>query len=117
LTYFNNPKLRGNIRASKEEQYQEGFLRALFVIFGYKINPEPDFNLSTKLKNSKDSKKTCGAIFKDCKALAVIELKGRIGKIKAEPNGPAKEVLLNKSLKFLNDQTVPISLFPLKPLF
>ncbi len=77
LTYFHNPRIRDNIRASKEEQFQEGFLRELFVkIFGYTINPEPDFNLTTELKNIKDSKKTDGAILKDGNALAVIELKG-----------------------------------------
>jgi type I restriction-modification system DNA methylase subunit len=77
LTYFHDPMRRANIRASKEEQYQEGFLRALFVnILGYTINPDPDFNLTTELKNIKDSKKTDGAILKDGKAIAVIELKG-----------------------------------------
>lgn len=77
LTYFHNPRIRDNIRAAKEEQFQEGFLRELFVkIFGYTINPEPDFNLTTELKNTKDSKKTDGAILKDGNALAVIELKG-----------------------------------------
>ncbi|MFL0681719.1 MAG: Eco57I restriction-modification methylase domain-containing protein [Algoriphagus aquaeductus] len=77
LTYFHNPRIRDNIRAAKEEQFQEGFLRELFVkIFGYTINPEPDFNLTTELKNIKDSKKTDGAILKDGNALAVIELKG-----------------------------------------
>jgi len=75
--YFGNPAIRENIRNSKEEQFQEGFLRELFVnILGYTINPEPDFNLTTELKNIKDSKKTDGAILKDGKALAVIELKG-----------------------------------------
>ncbi|GMQ28274.1 Eco57I restriction-modification methylase domain-containing protein [Algoriphagus confluentis] len=77
LTYFHNPRIRENIRAAKEEQFQEGFLRELFVkILGYTINPEPDFNLTTELKNIKDSKKTDGAILKDGNALAVIELKG-----------------------------------------
>lgn len=77
LTYFHNPRIKENIRAAKEEQFQEGFLRELFVkILGYTINPEPDFNLTTELKNIKDSKKTDGAILKDGKALAVIELKG-----------------------------------------
>jgi type I restriction-modification system DNA methylase subunit len=75
--YFHHPQIRENIRNAKEEQFQEGFLRELFVkILGYTINPEPDFNLTTELKNIKDSKKTDGAILKDGKALAVIELKG-----------------------------------------
>jgi hypothetical protein len=76
-TYFHDPMRRANIRASKEEQFQEGFLRELFVnILGYTINPDPDYNLTTELKNIKDSKKTDGAILKDGNALAVIELKG-----------------------------------------
>lgn len=75
--YFHHPQVRENIRAAKEEQFQEGFLRELFVkIFGYTINPEPDYNLTTELKNIRDSKKTDGAILKDGNALAVIELKG-----------------------------------------
>ena len=33
--YFLNPAIQENIRASKEEQFQEGFLRELFVkVFG-----------------------------------------------------------------------------------
>ncbi|SHM79332.1 TaqI-like C-terminal specificity domain-containing protein [Cyclobacterium lianum] len=75
--YFHNPRIHGNIRASKEEQFQEGFLRELFVnILGYTINPNPDYNLTTELKNTKDAKKTDGAILRDGNALAVIELKG-----------------------------------------
>ncbi|MCD4683581.1 MAG: hypothetical protein K8R86_09895, partial [Bacteroidales bacterium] len=39
-TYFFNPDIQQNIRDSKEEQFQEGFLRELFVkFFGYTINP------------------------------------------------------------------------------
>lgn len=77
LSYFHDPMRRENIRASKEEQFQEGFLRELFVnILGYTINPDPNYNLTTELKNIKDSKKTDGAILKDGKALAVIEIKG-----------------------------------------
>jgi hypothetical protein len=39
-TYFGNPDIQANIRNSKEEQYQEGFIRELFVkILGYKLNP------------------------------------------------------------------------------
>lgn len=75
--YFGNPVRQENIRSSKEEQFQEGFLRELFVkILGYTLNPEPDFNLTTELKNIINSKKADGAILKDDNALAVIELKG-----------------------------------------
>lgn len=75
--YFHNPTIQENIRNSKEEQFQEGFLRELFVdILGYTLNPAPKYNLTTELKNQKGAKKVDGAILKDNKALAVIELKG-----------------------------------------
>ncbi len=81
--HFHNPNIQENIRNSKEEQYQEGFLRDLFVnILGYKLNPENDFNLTTELKNIKDSKKADGAILLTREhaplpiVRAVIELKG-----------------------------------------
>ena len=74
--YFHNAERQQNIRDSKEEQFQEGFLRELFVnVLGYTLNPEPNFNLTTELKNEKNAKKTDGAILKDGQALAVIELK------------------------------------------
>jgi hypothetical protein len=51
-SYFHNAQIRENIRAAKEEQFLEGFLRELFVnILGYTINPEPEYNLTTELKN------------------------------------------------------------------
>lgn len=75
--FFGNTVRQENIRESKEEQFQEGFLRELFVkILGYTLNPEPDFNLTTELKNILNSKKADGAILKNDNALAVIELKG-----------------------------------------
>ena len=59
--YFGNPERQENIRNSKEEQFQEGFLRELFVkIFDYTLNPEPNFNLTTELKNLTNSKKADG---------------------------------------------------------
>ena len=75
--HFQDNDIQDNIKKSKEEQYQEGFLRDLFVnIFNYVLNPTSGFNLTTELKNIKGSKKCDGAILKDYKALAVIELKG-----------------------------------------
>lgn len=88
--YFGNPLIQENIRNSKEEQFQEGFLRELFVsIFGYTLNPHPDFNLTTELKNIVNSKKADGAILSGVHSpltnqnspqetfpIAVIELKG-----------------------------------------
>jgi len=77
VKYFHNPTIQQNIKDSKEEQFQEGFLRELFVnIFDYVLNPNPDFNLTTEYKNEKGAKKADGAILKEGNALAVIELKG-----------------------------------------
>lgn len=74
--YFGNPDIQANIRNAKEEQFQEGFLRELFVsIFEYTLNPQPNFNLTTELKNISNSKKADGAILKGENAIAVIELK------------------------------------------
>jgi len=76
-THFHNPNIQENIRNAKEEQYQEGFLRDLFVnILGYTLNPETNFNLTTELKNVKDAKKADGGILVNGKVVGVIELKG-----------------------------------------
>ena len=74
---FLNLSKQDNIRLSKEEQYQEGFLRDLFVdVFGYTLNPNPDYDITTEFKNQTGSKKADGAILKDGHAIGVIELKG-----------------------------------------
>jgi len=76
-SYFHNATIQENIYNSKEEQFQEGFLRELFVkVLGYTLNPEPNFNLTTEYKNIKDSKKADGAIIINNTVRAVIELKG-----------------------------------------
>jgi len=91
--YFHNPEIQENIRNSKEEQYQEGFLEDLFVkVLGYVKNPSPHFNLTTELKNIGNAKKTDGAILnKKGEALAVIELKGtdttNLGKVEEQAFG------------------------------
>jgi type I restriction-modification system DNA methylase subunit len=75
--HFQHPVTQENIRQSKEEQYQEGFLDDLFVkVLGYVKNPNPNYNLTTELKNIKNAKKTDGAILIRQQVLAVIELKG-----------------------------------------
>ncbi len=77
ISNFGNIDKQNNIRQSKEEQYQEGFLNDLFVnVLGYTKNPEPKFNITTEYKNEKDAKKADGAILKDDKPIAIIELKG-----------------------------------------
>ena len=74
--YFLNEDIQTNIHKIKEEQFQEGFLRELFVkVLGYTINPSPNYNLTTELKNEVGSKKADGAILIDDKVIGVIELK------------------------------------------
>ena len=74
--YFLNEEIQQNIQQSKEEQFQEGFLRELFVkVLGYTLNPSPGYNLITEKKNETNSKKADGAILKDDKVISVIELK------------------------------------------
>ena len=75
-SYFLNSEIQANILQSKEEQFQEGFLRELFVkVLGYTLNPSPDYNLITEQKNETNSKKADGAILLDDKVIGVIELK------------------------------------------
>ncbi len=64
------------IKMLKEEEYQDGFLRDIFVgVFGYTLKPDANFNLVREFKNQTDGKKADGAILKDGNAIAVIELK------------------------------------------
>ncbi len=72
---FTEKKIQTIIKL-KEEEYQDGFLRDIFVeILGYKIKPDDNFNLVREFKNQTDGKKADGAIIKNEKAIAVIELK------------------------------------------
>ena len=74
--YFLNKDIQQNILQSKEEQFQEGFLRELFVkVLGYTLNPSPDYNLITEQKNETNAKKADGAILMDGEVAGVIELK------------------------------------------
>lgn len=64
------------IKSLKEEEYQDGFLRDIFVdIFGYTLRPDDNFDLQREFKNQTDGKKADAAIIKDDEAIAVIELK------------------------------------------
>ncbi|KQC11145.1 MAG: hypothetical protein APR54_02945 [Candidatus Cloacimonas sp. SDB] len=74
--HFHDFEMAERVKALKEEQYQEGFLRDLFVqCLGYTINPFENFNLTTEFKNKTDAEKADGAILKDGNPIAVIELK------------------------------------------
>ncbi len=76
VDYFHSPVIQQNIRECKEEEYQDGFLTALFVnVLGYTIKPNPDYNLTREFKNEKGAKKADGAILKDNAAIGVVELK------------------------------------------
>ncbi|MFD0932521.1 Eco57I restriction-modification methylase domain-containing protein [Psychroflexus salinarum] len=99
-THFHDPRIKENIRNAKKEQYQEGFLRVLFVkILGYTLNPATDYNLTTELKKVKDSKKADGGILSpslskgkgEKDVIGVIELKGTnttdLSKIEAQAFG------------------------------
>lgn len=75
-SFFLNEDIQANIHKIKEEQFQEGFLRELFVkVLGYTINPSPNYNLTTEQKNEVGSKKADGAILIDDKVIGIIELK------------------------------------------
>jgi len=65
------------IRTVKEEEYQDGFLRDLFVnVLGYKLNIDSkEHDLVREKKNQTDAKKADGAVIRDGKVTAVIELK------------------------------------------
>jgi len=64
------------IKLLKEEEYQDGFLRDIFVdVLEYTLNPDNNFNLVREKKNETDAKTADGAIVNNGKVLAVIELK------------------------------------------
>ena len=90
--HFHNTAIQENIRNSKEEQYQGGFIIDLFVnILGYTKNPTPNFTITTEYKNVKDSKKADGAIIINDIVKAVVELKGTnttdLGKVEVQAFG------------------------------
>ncbi|MDR1478565.1 MAG: Eco57I restriction-modification methylase domain-containing protein [Planctomycetaceae bacterium] len=74
--YFLKPNIQETIRHTREEEFQDGFLRKLFVeVLGYTLKPDTDFNLVREEKNETDSKKADGAILINGEVRAVIELK------------------------------------------
>ena len=90
--HFHNAEIQENIRNSKEEEYQEGFLRDLFVnVLGYTLKPQINHNLYRELKNVNDSKKADGGIIVNEVVTAVIELKGTdttdLGKVESQAFG------------------------------
>jgi len=64
------------IRKLKEEQYQDGFLRDLFVAaLGYTLQPDEGYTLLREKKNETDAQKADGAVSIEGKIVALIELK------------------------------------------
>ncbi len=71
-----NTKKIAQIKNLKEEEYQDGFIRDIFVtVLGYTLRPNENYNIQLEYKNQTDSKKADAAILKNDSAIAVIELK------------------------------------------
>lgn len=117
--HFHNAEIQENIRNSKEEAYQEGFLDDLFVkVLGYTKNPAPGYNLVVEQKNITDSKKSDGALLDGDKVRGVIELKGTettdLGKVETQafgyknnqPNATYVIISNFEKLRFYIDNTV-----------
>jgi hypothetical protein len=74
--HFFNPDIQQNIRNSKEEEYQKGFVRDLFVnVSGYTLNPQPNYNFVLERKTVADAAKSDGAILLNGEVASVVELK------------------------------------------
>lgn len=74
--HFQDTQRQEQILTLKEEQYQEGFLKDLFVdVLGYTMPPANGSNLHTEFKNVKGSKKADAVIRLTDQVKAVIELK------------------------------------------
>ncbi|MBN2088966.1 N-6 DNA methylase, partial [candidate division KSB1 bacterium] len=109
--FYGDAARLSNIELLKEESYQEGFLREIFVqVLGYTINPDPGYNLTTEFKNLTDSKKADGAILRNGEALGVIELKSTrtfdLERIKQQAfsyknNQPACKYVITSNFHFL----------------
>lgn len=90
--HFFNATIQQNIRNAKEEEYQEGFVRDLFVnILGYTLKPQPQYNLVLEQKSTTDATKSDGAVLKNGEVSAVVELKdtatGDLAKVEKQAFG------------------------------
>src|SRR5215203_1306993 len=73
-SHFHNPEVQKHIRDSKEEEYQEGFVRDLFVnVLGYTLKPQPDYNFVLEKKTEADATKSDGAVLRGETVIGVIE--------------------------------------------
>jgi len=75
--HFHNSVIQRNILQAKEEEYQEGFVRDLFVnVLGYTLKPQPDYNFVLEQKSTTDATKSDGAVLSPAgTVIGVIELK------------------------------------------
>ena len=74
--HFHNSTIQNNIWDAKEEEYQEGFVRDLFVnILGYTLKPQPNYNFVLEKKTETDATKSDGALLRDDNIIGVVELK------------------------------------------
>lgn len=91
--HFHNAVIQQNILHAKEEEYQEGFVRDLFVnVLGYTLKPQPDYNFVLEQKSTTDATKSDGAILSpEGNVIAVIELKDTttadLGKVERQAFG------------------------------
>ncbi len=91
------------IKQLKEEEYQDGFLRDVFVdVFGYTLKPDDNHNLVREFKNQDDGRKADGAILNPDsksgeKAIAVIELKSTKTKDLKSITDPVRRSLVPKA--------------------
>ena len=74
--HFHNADVQKHIRDSKEEEYQEGFVRDLFVnVLGYTLKPQPNYNFVLEKKTETDATKSDGALLRNDSVIGVVELK------------------------------------------
>ncbi len=91
--HFQNALIQQNILNAKEEEYQEGFVRDLFVnVLDYTLKPQPDYNLVMEQKSTSDATKSDGAVLSAAgNVTAVIELKDTgttdLGKVEKQAFG------------------------------
>lgn len=78
VAFLEYAKKADAIKSFKEEEYQDGFLRDLFVAtLGYtlKTDEPTNFNLEREKKNTTDAKKADAVIYNEGKIMGIIELK------------------------------------------
>jgi hypothetical protein len=94
------------IRRLKEEKYQDGFLRDIFVsCLGYSLQPSEHYNLLREEKNETDAKKADGAIVVEGKIVGVIELKDTFTKDLERPKTRGGQSAVEQLFGYINSHT------------